>query len=350
MRKTKKYGCLKAFLIAVSIAFLLVIGGVVWLIDAFSGNADRRKEARINKELVRNMKHLPEKYASYTDLLSELRNSGKYEIDSFGTLPDKYCFLSDSVLVMATSSTGHYYKINKVGEIIDRYHNPELRFYGPSLMEYTSTQVPQPQEESDDEEAVSVVRVINSDIRQYVLSGHYNNWPLDGDTTLRPIVPISEIASHSKQIISAYEKADIVEKVFVGKELNLLYTGKAWYASDVLPLEDPQKYTVTKRSADKQYLDKGKVKIQYLHNKEFHRATSGFMGGGSPRYYAGDAYLEMMIIRHPVSFKIHFTKTPSSPPEVELDIIRTAHYAIVNNYLIKEKMTPNDAAGQITLK
>lgn len=340
-KTVQKSGCLKRALILLGIGFLVAAAGAFYLYDQWSGNAEKRFEKKENEKLAKEKEDLPEEYKSYKEL-SELESTEAYEISSFDPVyPDLYYFLPDSTLVMGSQSDGNFYRINTKGEIMDYYNNPELKFYGSSLMKYAL--LDSPPVEDDEESAVKTSSFP-------IFSGYYSNWPLNGDKTLFPIESISKIASDSQQITEAYKKADALKIIYPSGGIKpspmIVHIGNVWYVSDYVPDKALPKQVYIKRKADqKKYLDTTGAKARYLKRNSFHRARSaGYLSGGMLNYahWKGDAYLELKIGKTTVLFKRDYTedkhgRSLNGNPRIYLDILNTGQYAIVENYIIRPK-------------
>lgn len=335
-----KAGCLKKFLIIFGVTAVLFIAAVAYIFDQISGNAEKRFEEKENARLAKEI--LPEEYKSYPDLY-ELSSTDDYEVVPLVADFSLYYILPDNTLILAEKFGANFLRINTDGEIIGHYYNPDLKFHGTSLMQYTV--FTPPLITSDDTTEEQDIKI--ETVPEPIVSGVYSNWPINGDTTLFQIQPIEKIASTKNQKIAAYDKADVVTYEYIGgdkvNEFAFLHIGDTWYMSDYRYKEQPVKHLYKEREPLNRFLNKyNNITIKYKKRNRYNRARSaGYLSGGMLNFseWEGDLYLDMKVGKTSVLFKERFKENKNSYGliKVYFDVINMGNYVIINNYLIRQK-------------
>lgn len=334
-KTSSRDGCLKKFLIIFGIAIVLLTLAITYVFDQMSGNADKRFEKKENARLAKEI--LPEEYKSYPDLY-ELESTDEYEVIPLVADFSLYYILPDKTLILAEKFGANFLRINSDGEITDHYYNPDLKFYGTSLMQYS----------------VLEPTIVNSDnksekpkaLSQPKISGIYSNWPINGDTTLFEIQPIEKIMPTKKQKIAAYDKADVVTYKYTHgydvEEYAFLHIEDAWYISDY-KYEGAAKRIYTERETLNRWLKYfSNITIKYKKRNEYNRAQSaGYLSGGMINYdeWRGDIYLSMKVGKADVLFKTSFQEDKENPVGIRIyfDLINMGNYVVINNFLIRQR-------------
>lgn len=344
-QSSSKKGCLKVFLIVFGISIVLFSGGCLYILDLLSGNAAKRFENKENERLAKET--LPEKYKSYPDL-SELQNTDEYEVIPLGTAPtNSFYILPDNTLVLADKSGGDFFRINREGNIIGYYKNPELEFYGTSLMNYTV--FTPPFIVSDDKggtDKEEVKEILEKTIPDAVISGVYSNWPVNGDTTLFPMQSINKIAANRMEKIAAYDKADaVMSKWLSGNKVEwyyFLHINDVWYISDYDYDKSIKQIYTPRENYFRNLNDFGNITVDYKKRNYYAAEKSTRFWTGGVDHWSGDIYLKMKVGKASVLFKTTFKEDKDDGDiRVNFDVLNMGNYVIINNYMIRQRIKAN---------
>ncbi|NDV69187.1 hypothetical protein D0T66_09815 [Dysgonomonas sp. 25] len=319
-------GCIKTFLIALLVGFLVFVGVVIYAVDYFSSGPKKRREAKINKELAK--EEIPLKYQSY-QYLYETESSDAFSI----TIINRYCssayLLPDSTLILnipSHDSISYFYKINTSGNVTGIYKSNDLHFYGTSLMGYIAPPNEEPEEEDvtandteneeggdheDDLKLVTTVHFVPPVIRKAETDYYYSDWPLTGDTALHRVEYIGSTGKTGDEI---YDQSDIVliptdRNANKEKERLMHYNGSWYMASCGKEVKNSYKSPLYK------LLEKERLALKYSYKKQtrYYRSIREYRIGNwnsrgttyhQPEYWDVDYYFDLKAGQTLISFKV----------------------------------------------